>query len=573
MSSDNSSSSSQKRQPLNNRHSYFIDDTVNSENPQQNNLADRNGSGNSFAIYVNRSFMGDHTTTSETTTHNNDSSINTSGMDTTGSSGNHTSQSTENKEPKIRQDTTKENPIEESSPQGSKASQDTGNTVSTTALNDMTNNVSDTQLHNQSTDTHELKFVSTPIRHDPTVIVRHERTQSSLYQYDETIEPDIEEAVKLLKKEMKVDQAQVNRLRPDANSSMDNYSYLADDNNPAIKRQSVEFHPQVFHMISKSSSSVSGSNVSGADTHKPQSQIMHSPRSPSLINKFIVNQVLENEAMTYTGSPLKKECRIPVMLNESPTSHYTSTTQASSRNINRLSNSSIGLGIPKIPVLRRVSGPSKWAYTTTPTKSKGLKGTSHISTIEPRSPLQRIYQTSIHNYNVENDNESMNGSDNLVDLESQPLTTTTITPPPLPPVVSVPPPSNNNNDNLNNSVPYQDIPQQRINNSSVESFDSEILEFKDIYSIRRIIVTISLCIICPVIFFMIALGSRAGINDYRIMKMILNDEHRIGLMKGFIWDVKVTWFRNLCLLLGIIEIMIIGACIGVGVGVGIRLEG
>ena len=568
MSSDHSSSSSQKRQPLNNRHSYFIDDTVNSEEPQQSNLADRNELRNSFAVYIDRSFMGDHTTTSETVTHNNNSSINTSSIETTESSGNHCSHSTESKESKIRQDTTDENPIEASSPQGSKSSQDTDNTVSTTALNDMTNNVSDTHLHNQSTDTHELQFVSTPIRHDPPVVDRHEKTQSSLYQYDETIEPDIEEAVKLLKNEMKVDQAQVNRLRADANSSMDNYSYLTDDNNPAMKRQSVEFHPQLFHMISKSSSSVSASNVSGTHTHRPQSQIMHSPRSPSLINKFIVNQVLENETMTYTGSPLKKESRIPIMLNESPTSHYTSTTQASSRNINRLSNSSIGLGIPKIPVLRRVSGPSKWAHTTTPTKNNGIIGTSHISTIEPRSPLQRIYQSSIHNYNVQNDNESINGSDNLLDLESQPLTTTT---PTLPPAASVP--LSNNNNNLNNSIPYQDIPQQRINNSSVESFDSETLEFKDIYSVRRIIVTISLCIICPVIFFMIALGSRAGINDYRIMKMILNDEHRIGLMKGFIWDVKVAWFRNLCLWLGVIEIMIIGACIGIGVGVGIRLEG
>ncbi|KAG0663427.1 hypothetical protein C6P45_000844 [Maudiozyma exigua] len=568
MSSDNSSSSSQRRQPLNNRHSYFIDDTVNAEEPQHTNPTDRNGSRNSFAVYIDRSFMADHTTTSETAPHNNISSINTSSIETTESSTNSNSHSIGSKEKKIRQaSTTDESPIEVSSPQDSKASQGTDHTVSTTALNDITNHISDIQLQIHSIDTQEFQFVSTPIRHDPPDSNRHERTQSSLYQYDETIEPDIEEAVKLLKKEMKVDQAQVSRLRPDANSSMENYSYLTDDNNPAIKRQSVEFHPQVFHMISKTSSSTSTSNVNGTNTHRPESQVMHSPRSPSLINKFIVNQVLENETMGYAGSPLKKESRIPVTLNDSPTSRYSSTTQSSSRNINRLSNASIGMGIPKIPVLRRVSGPSKWARTS-PTTNNGMVGRSHISTIEPRSPLQRIYQTPIHSHNFEN-NESTNGSDNLVDLESHPLTTTTTTP--TLHHASVPPVNNNNNPN--GSLPYQDIPQQRINNSSVESFDSETLDFKEIYSIRRIIVTMCLCIICPVIFFMIALGSRAGINDYRIMKMILNEEHRIGLMKGFIWDVKVTWFRNLCLWLGILEVMIIGACIGIGVGVGIRLEG
>ncbi|CAB4257292.1 similar to Saccharomyces cerevisiae YGR041W BUD9 Protein involved in bud-site selection [Maudiozyma barnettii] len=589
MSSDTSSQTRTTKRDV--RHSFFIDDTVNdsthNNNGQENNNNNNNLQQDSFAVYIDRSFMGTTPRQAEY------SSIRTSSIDTADSSNSNDrsdkmdekeeSQSSErnsNKVPNligtaitqepnpiIRHDRANlnnqgelpksddsqatqgtgilEQPLESGSPQRSQG-HNSDHTVSTTALDDATDEIHRNSILHESDinfDTHDPQYSSTPIRHDRPLVDHQNKTHSSLFQYDETIEPDIEEAVKLLKKEMKVDQTKVNHVKSQARQSVDNYSFLQGD----TSRYSVEFHPQVFHMISKSSSS-QGSSI---PHQRPVSQIMHSPRSPSLINKFIVNQVLEQDTQ---GSPLKQD---PVMvpLWNSPLTRNT-TAANNNRNINRLSNGGI-VGLPKIPILRRVSGPSKWARTDIDTDRSSP---GHFSAFEPRSPLQRLYQTSLHE---DTDQAEMMGSNptllEMPDLEAHPH------------IPHVPHPENSHHSpSLPDINAGSEIPQQRINNSSVESFDSEKLEFKDIYSIRRIMITISLCIICPVIFFMIGVGSRAGINDYRIMKMILNDEHRIGLLKGFIWDVKVNWFRHLCLMLGIIELLVVAACIGIGFGVGLH---
>lgn len=52
----------------------------------------------------------------------------------------------------------------------------------------------------------------------------------------------------------------------------------------------------------------------------------------------------------------------------------------------------------------------------------------------------------------------------------------------------------------------------------------------------------------------------------------MNYEHRIGLLKGFEWDIDVQWFRTLCFVLGCIEMLAIFASIGIGFGVGIIRE-
>lgn len=119
----------------------------------------------------------------------------------------------------------------------------------------------------------------------------------------------------------------------------------------------------------------------------------------------------------------------------------------------------------------------------------------------------------------------------------------------------------------------QSIPVQHIDSSSIQSFDSQDYKFTDIYSIARITALIAFCLVVPPLFFMIASGEPGGgVSNYRLMRLIMNSKHRIGVMKGFVWDVDVGWFRYLCLSLGVFETLGILACIGCGIGIGRRRE-
>ena len=376
-----------------------------------------------------------------------------------------------------------------------------------------------------------------------------------MYQYDETIEPDIEEAVELLKREMRVDSARITRITEGELEAVADATADAD-----VSRQSVEFKPQAFHLMSKSS----------VITEPPPSPgIVHAPRSPSLINKFIVNNMPEEEGTeNHAHNPRQSGFDPATFL-----ALASSESHSPNKNVNRLSG-----GIPKIPVLRRVSGPSKWARTTSLTDSAGVTPVK-VSTM---SPLSRTHQPQglVNSTTVQ-------GTQLAFNRQSDAHTHTAIQP--IPETQSLASPAESvahhhlSNTHINNNIQEPstalsqnahlvDLPQQRLNNSSVESFDSRELKFSDIYSLQRVLLTIAACIVCPAAFFMIGAGSRAGVNDYRLMRLILNREHRIGLLKGFIWDVRVNWFRHLCLALGVFELMAIGVCIGVGFGVGLRNE-
>ncbi|CAI4062203.1 Bud9p SKDI_07G2960 [Saccharomyces kudriavzevii IFO 1802] len=112
------------------------------------------------------------------------------------------------------------------------------------------------------------------------------------------------------------------------------------------------------------------------------------------------------------------------------------------------------------------------------------------------------------------------------------------------------------------------MPIQRIDSSSVYSFDSQTHGFSEIYSISRIITTLCICLLVPPLFFFFSVNGDSGISNYRLMRIIMNYEHKIGLLKGFEWDIDVRWFRTLCLVLGCIELLFIFTGIGVGFGVG-----
>lgn len=122
--------------------------------------------------------------------------------------------------------------------------------------------------------------------------------------------------------------------------------------------------------------------------------------------------------------------------------------------------------------------------------------------------------------------------------------------------------------NLDNSLPVQ-----HIEDSSIQSLDSKHTKFYEIYSVWRILIVMGSCLIAPPLAFLIAFGGRERfIDDYHLMKMIMNRDHRLGLLKGFIWQIDVAWFRILCGVIGSVEVMAAITGIGVGFGVGINHE-
>lgn len=114
------------------------------------------------------------------------------------------------------------------------------------------------------------------------------------------------------------------------------------------------------------------------------------------------------------------------------------------------------------------------------------------------------------------------------------------------------------------------IPFQHTESSSVASSKSKLGILNHIFSVPRIVILILVCMLVPPLFLMIGLGPRCGVPDSQIMRLIMNQEYRLGSFKGYIWDIDVTWFRKLCLFLGTLEVLIIFACIGIGFGVGLR---
>lgn len=113
---------------------------------------------------------------------------------------------------------------------------------------------------------------------------------------------------------------------------------------------------------------------------------------------------------------------------------------------------------------------------------------------------------------------------------------------------------------------------QYVDASSASSEGSKVSRFVDVFSVWRIILFILICITMPPLFFAVGLNPRHCVTDERLMKLILNRQHRYGLFSGFVWDIKLDWFRRTCLLLGTIEVLAILACIGVGFGVGLSRE-
>lgn len=185
---------------------------------------------------------------------------------------------------------------------------------------------------------------------------------------------------------------------------------------------------------------------------------------------------------------------------------------------------------PAIPALRQVSGSSNGSKSSAQPK---VQGNSTADTSQPRQPPKAPYR----------------------DQEDQ-----------LGPIYRY-------RDILDEKEVEKDVLySQFVESSSVSSRDSNLGKFAEIFSIPRIIVFLLFCAVAPPAYFITGLNPRNALPDDKLMRLIMNREHREGLFAGFVWDVNLHWFRRTCLLIGTVEVLAIIACIGVGFGVGLSRE-
>ena len=136
-----------------------------------------------------------------------------------------------------------------------------------------------------------------------------------------------------------------------------------------------------------------------------------------------------------------------------------------------------------------------------------------------------------------------------------------------------------NYDNDNESESESDKPSiehiQRVSSESIRSFDSTTHKFQDIFSVFNVIKLLLLGLIAPPFFFMVVFNESCGIPEYTLMRMLMNRKHRaLSLFEGKeFWDVDIRWFKKICLVCGLLELLLVFAAIGVGFGVGIGRSG
>ncbi|EJS42586.1 bud8p [Saccharomyces arboricola H-6] len=399
-----------------------------------------------------------------------------------------------------------------------------------------------------------------------------EMTEHSLfsYDYDDTLEPNVEEAVKLTKNK----KTGVNYIRsiPDEDSDVEDSdvedSDVEDQDNYETVGES-RFVPHILKIPEKAASIKSSTSDESPAVEAPSTstKMMKVPQSPSLIGNILI------PSHNSDGSN-EDSFRDHIETTNEDVLHSSSTRKLSSS----LDEEGPPIGVPSIPVLKSVSGSSKWGRKSLLKKLESSGKSEPFSPYRgPKtpSPLTRVDESkdkkaskrdlSIVLAPIKSQCSGLLAEDN--------------------PTIKKPAQSirrsrkkdidtgRKDGDNVVNIDLEARMPIQHIDTASIHSFDSEHNGFKDVYSIESIAVVILCCIVVPPLFFIIGCGTRNKmVSDYRLMKLLMNKEHRAALLQGFVWDADLRWFRILCLILGAAEAMIVFAGIAIGFGVGITRE-
>ncbi|CAI4035254.1 hypothetical protein SMKI_12G4040 [Saccharomyces mikatae IFO 1815] len=403
----------------------------------------------------------------------------------------------------------------------------------------------------------------TPSR--PTSSGRNETMEHSFfsYHYDDTLEPDVEEAVKLTKNKI----SSVNFISTTDGQDRDGSQDKDIEQNELVTES--KFIPHKLKIPEKAGSIKSSISDESYLSGVPGTAVrmIKIPQSPSLIGNILIplhERDTGNEGSSKDYIKLNNE-----ELFRSSSMHKPSSS---------LEEEGPPIGVPSIPVLRSVSGSSKWAKTS---QLLTFKNSSKFDTCSPHEGHTSSSPLSETNNSKSKALPEHGRSIVLAPIKSQ---SSESCPEEIPtierPARSLRPTNQEkkdsrreDNDDGRNIDLEARLPIQHIDTSSIHSFDSVKNGFKDVYSIESIIVVILCCVLVPPLFFIIGCGSRSKLlSDYRLMRLLMNKEHRAALLQGFIWDVDLKWFRMLCLILGAGETIIVMAGIAIGFGVGITRE-
>ncbi|CAI4046915.1 hypothetical protein SKDZ_12G3810 [Saccharomyces kudriavzevii ZP591] len=386
----------------------------------------------------------------------------------------------------------------------------------------------------------------------------NETTEHSFfsYHYDDTLEPDVEEAVKFTKKKRI---SNVNYISSTVDENLDEYEPVDE----------AKFIPHRLKIPEKAASikSSTSDELQSPEALYTSAKMKKVPQSPSLIGNILI-------PLQSSGSSNENSSWDRIELGHKASFHPRSTR----RNPSSSEEEGPPIGLPSIPVLRSVSGSSKWGRTALRLES----GSSSKS--EPFLPYRKPKTPPSLNEVNSNKNKALPKHGQPIILapiksQSSDLPTEEKT------KIERPARSTRRDhqektdigiedgDNIDNIDLEARMPIQHIDTASIHSFDSGKNGFRDVYSIESIVIVILCCAMVPPLFFVIGCSSRSKlISDYRLMRLLMNKEHRAALLEGFIWDVDLRWFRILCLILGAAEIMIVIAGVAIGFGVGITRE-
>lgn len=419
-----------------------------------------------------------------------------------------------------------------------------------------------------------------------------EPSYSSIFQYDdynESLEPDIEQAVQLLTKDVQSNGPTVNYVKRDDTKDKFHTPIIGPSEQHILPNglvQEENFVPHTLKIPRRLSISSPPTPI------RPTPVATHVPRSPSLINKFLVTPSPKRKhSLSSSGKRHNRKISLTSHITGSPLHETVSIENGITQR-----ESSNGSIIPKVQVLQSVSGPNRWKPNPT-TKAHMV---SLLGTNEFRSPIKKLSfhedmaasPTSLFTIESHSNDAVNHKSGNILSEQTEPnnVNATTVERHdlninhvvPSPPLSAGVPKFQYNttsevSDNLYMEGRQHDVTTnirspvyiQHIDSPSIHSFDSQSYKFWDIYSLTRVITLILICLVVPPLFFMIYVGSTCGIDDYKLMKIILNKDHRIGLFRGFIWDIDLNWLRQLSLILGSIELFLIFASVAIGFGVGL----
>ena len=399
----------------------------------------------------------------------------------------------------------------------------------------------------------------------PTSFEANETAEHSFfsYHYDDTLEPDVEEAVRLTKNK----NSNVNFI---SSTGGEGHGEVQDGDRDQYELVSEsKFIPHKLKIPEKAGSIKSSSSDDSHSLDAPATlaRRIKIPQSPSLIGNILIPS--QNSDSSSENSP-----KDHIGHNNQENFHSTSMRKSSTS----LEEEGPPIGVPSIPVLRSVSGSSKWARTPLRLESGSSTKSDPFSRYEGHktpSPLTKI------NNNKDKALPEHGQFLVLAPIKSQSSESCAE----QNPIIEKPARSirrknqekadirKEDGDDVGNIDLEARMPIQHIDTASIHSFDSGQNGFKDVYSIGSIIVIILCCIMVPPLFFIIGCGSRSKlVSDYRLMRLLMNKEHRAALLQGFIWDVDLRWFRMFCLILGAAETVIVMAGIAIGFAVGITRE-